>query len=340
MSRTFIFGDIHGCFDAFVELMEKIGVRDDDMIISVGDIVDRGGQSKEVYHFFKSRKNSKVIVGNHERKHLNGILSYSQKIVKVQFGNEYESFREWLKTLEYFHITDEAIIVHAAFEHDKTIFEQKEEVLSGSTSGEKYLEKKYGAELFWSDYYKGEKAIIYGHHVVGKNPLVKNNTYGIDTGACVDGYLTAIELPGFIIHQVKSSKDIWKEEQRKMQIPVLKATDWESMEISSIEKQLFKLNYIQEEEVRNYLSGIQNWLLQLEELLTAIKKQLEAETKLLLEIHQENFNSVASQLEYRTFLFKCKSNNLSLADLQKSLETPEKRIHLAQKLGIENLPKR
>ena len=113
--RKFIIGDIHGCYDELIELTEKIGLTDNDMLISLGDIVDRGNKSKEVYEYFLNRPNSKVLIGNHERKHQNKILSYAQEIVKVQFGNEYDGFLKWLDMLDYFYETEEAIIIHAFF---------------------------------------------------------------------------------------------------------------------------------------------------------------------------------------------------------------------------------
>lgn len=211
--RTFVIGDIHGCYDELIALTKSINLKDEDLLVSLGDIVDRGNKSKEVYEYFKNRPNSIVLMGNHERKHLNGILSYAQEIVKVQFGEQYAEFIDWLKTLNYYHETDDALIIHAFFEHDKKIQEQKEEVLSGSTSGDRYLEKKYAENTYWNEYYRGKKPIIYGHHVVGDHPKIINNTYGIDTGSCHGNYLTAIELPSFQIHQVKAQKDYWIEEQ-------------------------------------------------------------------------------------------------------------------------------
>jgi serine/threonine protein phosphatase 1 len=139
--RKFIIGDIHGCFDELIELTEKIGLTDNDILISLGDIVDRGNKSKEVYEYFLNRPNSIVLMGNHERKHQNGILNYAQEIVKVQFENDYKVFLKWLDTLSYYYETEEAIIIHAFFEHDKEIEQQKDEVLCGSTSGSRYLEK-------------------------------------------------------------------------------------------------------------------------------------------------------------------------------------------------------
>jgi serine/threonine protein phosphatase 1 len=332
--RTFIIGDIHGCFDEPIELTEKIGLSDNDMLISVGDIVDRGNKSKEVYEYFLNRPNSKVLVGNHERKHQNKILSYAQEIVRVQFGADYENFLKWINTLDYYYETENAIIIHAFFEHDKDLKEQKQEVLCGSTSGDRYLEKKYAPETFWSEYYKGTKPIIYGHHVVGDNPKILNNTFGIDTGCCHGNYLTAIELPSFNVIQVKAKKDYWKEQQKLWQIPVLKAKNWSDMQFSDINKQLAKLAYIEEPEIVKYLSEIRIWKEELLNSYSAIKLNIDNLCKDLLEKYQDNFSIEANKFLFKTYLFKSKSNNLTIEDLKKGLSTPSKLIELEKQLKI------
>lgn len=336
MPKTFIFGDIHGCYDEFIQLTQQMNVSDDDLIISLGDIVDRGNKSVEVYTYFRNRPNSLVLMGNHERKHLNGILSYSQEIVKVQFEENYTAFLSWLETLPYHYETDEAIIVHAFFEHDKSLHEQKEEVLAGTTSGSRYLEEKYAEGTYWSDYYEGTKPIIYGHHVVGDSPKIKNNTYGIDTGACHGGRLTAIELPGFRIHQVSVESDYWKEEQSKWQIPVLKAKGWEHMKLTQVHQQIEKLSYKEEPEVQLFLSDMNVWIQQIEELIPIIKTSLETLSQELKREFADNFNQEVAKLPYRTFVFKASKNNLSLADITKAIDTPQKVLDLAAELGIEH----
>ncbi|MBO9202177.1 MULTISPECIES: metallophosphoesterase [Niastella] len=322
--RKFIVGDIHGCYDELMELIEKVGLTAEDMLISLGDIVDRGNKSKEVYEFFLNRPNSVVLMGNHERKHQNNVLSYAQEIVKVQFGSEYEGFLKWLDGLDYFYETEEAIIIHAFFEHDTELAKQKQEVLCGATAGDRYLEKKYPEGSSWTAFYKGTKPIIYGHQVVGEKPAIFNNTYGIDTGACHGDYLTAIELPGFIIHQVKAKADYWKEQQRTWQIPVLKAKNWQEMTFADIDKQLEKLAYIEDAEIVNYLNDIRNWKNELVNSYVPIKAQIENFTNELFATHQGNFSVEANKHLFKTFLFKSRANNLTLEDLQKSLNTPNK----------------
>jgi serine/threonine protein phosphatase 1 len=335
--KTFIIGDIHGCYDELIALFENASIKENDLILSLGDIVDRGPKSKEVYHFFKSRSNAKVLMGNHERKHVNNIMSYAQEIVKLQFGEEYSEFVNWTKQLDYYHETEEAIIIHAAFEHDKELFQQREDVLSGSTSGERYLEKKYAPDTFWSEYYKGEKPIIYGHHVVGDKIKIIGKTYGIDTGACHGGYLTAIELPGFRVHQVKSKKDYWEDEQKKWQIEVLRSKDWENMEVDIITKYVNKLSYIEDKEVRIYIENLTKWVDNLNNLLFDFLKKLEEETSSLMKLGDRKFTLEANKLPYNRFLFMCKSQKLTIDVLKKFLKTPAERILFAENLGLKNL---
>lgn len=340
MTKTFVIGDIHGCYDELMTLLEQMQVTDNDVVVSLGDIVDRGNQSQEVYQYLKNRPNTVVLMGNHERKHMNGILSYSQEIVKVQFGEAYSELVKWLDNLGYYYETEDAIIVHAFFEHDKPLEAQKEDVLAGTTSGSRHLEKKYDEGKYWQDYYQGTKPIIYGHHVVGDDPKIYNNTYGIDTGACHGGMLTAIELPGFKIHQVKAAKDYWKASQSEWQIPVLRAKQWERMTFGQVQKQLDKLAYKQETEVVAFIEGINQWVAQVKELLPLLKTQLEQVTQQLQQAHGDDFNQEASKLPYRTFIFKARGQKLHLNDLEKALDTPGKIIHLARQLGLENIPQR
>jgi serine/threonine protein phosphatase 1 len=176
--------------------------------------------------------------------------------------------------------------------------------------------------------------------VVGDAVKIKNNTYGIDTGACHAGKLTAIELPSFKIHQVQVQTDHWKEQQASWQVPVLEAKDWEHMKIDQVYRQLDKLDYKKEPEIRAFLDKQRHWIQQLENLRHTIKTEIESHTKTLIERYGDNFNREAAKLNYRSFVFKAKAGTLQMSDLEKSLHTPQKIIDLAKELGIENIPSR
>jgi serine/threonine protein phosphatase 1 len=55
-------------------------------------------------------------MGNHERKYLRQTLSYSQEIVKIQFGDRDGKFIDRVRDRPYGHETGSAILVHAAVE--------------------------------------------------------------------------------------------------------------------------------------------------------------------------------------------------------------------------------
>ncbi len=71
MNRVIAISDIHGCFDPFYELVTiRIGLDKTDMLILLGDYIDRGEKSKEVIDFImdliKSGFNVMALTGNHE----------------------------------------------------------------------------------------------------------------------------------------------------------------------------------------------------------------------------------------------------------------------------------
>ena len=69
MPRTIAIGDIHGCSIAFVALLESIDPQRDDTIVTLGDYVDRGIDSKGVIDQLISlgdRCRLVPLLGNHE----------------------------------------------------------------------------------------------------------------------------------------------------------------------------------------------------------------------------------------------------------------------------------
>lgn len=63
----YLMTDVHGEYKKFLNMLEKIGFKDDDELIILGDIFDRGDQPLEVLEYIVSHKNIKLILGNHEQ---------------------------------------------------------------------------------------------------------------------------------------------------------------------------------------------------------------------------------------------------------------------------------
>lgn len=65
--RHLVFGDIHGRFDDMMLLLHHVGYEpDQDVLYTVGDMVDRGPNSMDVVRFFTEHENRHTIMGNHE----------------------------------------------------------------------------------------------------------------------------------------------------------------------------------------------------------------------------------------------------------------------------------
>ncbi|WP_427158782.1 metallophosphoesterase [Aliinostoc sp. HNIBRCY26] len=333
--RTIVVGDIHGCYEELLHLLTKVKLREEDCLISLGDIVDRGVDSVKVYEFLKQRPNTIVLMGNHERKHLRQTLSYSQEIVKLQFGDRYVEFLEWVSRLPYYHETENAIFVHAAVEDGIPIHQQKEEVLCGCTAGEKHLEKLYG-RTYWSQLYSGTKPIIFGHHVVGNEPLIiTGKIYGIDTGACHGGRLTALILPTFEIVQVQAPKDYWHDEMIKWQLPVMQAKPWGSYKWDKIQAICNDFKTSSHREVVAFMREKQKWVNHLLSFApTIILKVEEKLTELISLYGQDNFKKPASCFSYATLLYKANASHLTVDFLKETLPTPDKWLQVMNDLEI------
>ena len=67
--RILAFGDIHGCSVAFDALLETVAPGPDDLVITLGDYIDRGPDSKKVVdHLIALHENLDIVslAGNHE----------------------------------------------------------------------------------------------------------------------------------------------------------------------------------------------------------------------------------------------------------------------------------
>jgi serine/threonine protein phosphatase 1 len=214
--KTLVIGDIHGCYREMMNLIDKAGLADDDQIVALGDIVDRGPDSASVADFFMTQSNTKCLLGNHEEKHIlvsSGILqpAPAQEITMVQIPEEkYVPMLQFFKKLPTYMDLPDALTIHGLLEPDVLIEDQKRNVLIGTMSGEINIKKRYPKP--WYEYDFGEKPVIAGHHDYsheGKPLIIKDKVFLIDTACCYGKSLTALLLPEFKLFTVKSEKNYW-----------------------------------------------------------------------------------------------------------------------------------
>ncbi len=204
MQKTFVVGDIHGCFDKLSALMNKLPLNETrDQLIFIGDYIDRGPSSFDVVNYLidlKKRVPGTIFIkGNHEdmlQNYLDGSDRFTYQINGGQQTlDEYlnrsdnkEAFpipAEHLKffdSLQLYYQTDDYIFVHAGL-REKVPLESQDKM-----------------DLLWirdefihSDFNFG-KRVIFGHTPF-KEPLLQANKIGIDTGAVYGNLLTCVQLP-------------------------------------------------------------------------------------------------------------------------------------------------
>lgn len=233
INRTIVVGDIHGCFDELMELIEKVKwKKDEDQLILAGDLIDRGPKPKETVEWARINRAAGVR-GNHEDKHLRWNRHEAKRLANPKYLNPMRGFQEkrmqehnslspddwvYLENLPlYQQIAPNYIVVHAGLIFGVPLKEQKGEFvvraryLDGKNKMMK-LEDDYSVPkggIFWTEKWKGPENIIYGHNVtIGKpridEPVPGIQCYGIDTGCCFGGYLTALIFPSMEVVQVKA----------------------------------------------------------------------------------------------------------------------------------------
>lgn len=72
--RLFFVGDIHGAFDLYQKGCKDLGITDEDVVISLGDLIDRGPKNFKSAMEFISKENRYAIMGNHEDMMVKGLL--------------------------------------------------------------------------------------------------------------------------------------------------------------------------------------------------------------------------------------------------------------------------
>ena len=62
----YVVSDIHGCYEEYLELINKIALGDEDHLYILGDALDRGPEPMKVLQDIMNRQNVTYIIGNHD----------------------------------------------------------------------------------------------------------------------------------------------------------------------------------------------------------------------------------------------------------------------------------
>lgn len=327
MRRTVIIGDIHGCFDELLELLQEVNLRPDDLLVSVGDLVDRGPAPGEVVRFFRERPNSVVVMGNHERKHVRGIFSYAQEITRLQLGERYAETVRWMRTLPYFFENEHVRVVHAAMLPGVPPAEQREEILCGSTSGERELAALF-PDSHWHDHYTDAKPVVVGHHV-DRAGADDPRRQGLRPGHRRLPWLEPDRAVRSGIHGPLGggARGSLVDRQAPWQLPVLKSKPWHGFTWSELTATIARFSSAPDVATRGWLETVEKWAADLRSSFPAL---VAAAHRVADELTTDELRRhPAAQC-----LFQARNGRLDQTSLARQCSTPRRTVDLAAALGL------
>lgn len=225
--RVYCIGDIHGRADLLQALHRGIlsdaqqgepGAVTRNIVVYVGDYIDRGMQSREVIDHILSDPlpgfEKVYLKGNHDDSLLQflrdpefgpmwfsyggdaTVLSYGVRMSPSKVGRDrFEDMRqqleanlppshlEFLQSLQMVYDCGDYLFVHAGFKPGVAVQQQKPEDMMWIR--EEFLESRHDFG----------KVVVHGHSVTDA-PEMKSNRIGIDTGAYASDTLTCLILEG------------------------------------------------------------------------------------------------------------------------------------------------
>lgn len=198
---TYIISDIHGCNKTFRKALKNVALKKTDNLILLGDLIDRGIDSKGVLdtvillrdHGF----NVICIKGNHEQMLIDGLNDTYAKVQWIRNGGKQtlqsfltsditgipQSYIDFINSFEDYVLLRDYILVHAGLDMTlKNPFEDKESLL--------WLREW---EPVYNKIWLGNKKLIHGHTPLKDFQIIEQldpphpQVWGIDGGVYLRG---------------------------------------------------------------------------------------------------------------------------------------------------------
>lgn len=197
MSLTYVIPDIHGRYDLLSEALAEITARsggDVGAIVTIGDYVDKGPDSKSVIERLRSgvdrRWNLVTLKGNHDDLMVAALRDPSKMAAWVAKGGDAalasyggdaaavpSAHIDWLDQLRLMHVDAHRVYVHAGVDPGIPLGQQSEVTL---------LWKRYPKEFSGGF---GALHVVHGHDNQPEGPLLYDGRTNLDTLAWRTGRL-------------------------------------------------------------------------------------------------------------------------------------------------------
>lgn len=205
--NIFVVGDIHGCYNRLMSQLSELKFDQiKDLVVSVGDLIDRGPQSLLCLELINEEW-FRCVRGNHEQMAIDTLINKSDGRLWFHNGGDWfqhldgdqqmyagDLIRESAKLPLFIELqtsNQKVVIAHAdypdnAYEFGKSV---NEEDAIWSRDRFNNIVDGYGAEITGADQF------YFGHTPIQRHAKAWNQNY-IDTGAVFGGMLTIVQVQG------------------------------------------------------------------------------------------------------------------------------------------------
>ena len=115
--KIWVVGDLHGCYDSFCGLLNKMDLKSNDKIICIGDLINRGPKSSQILDHFCNDTRFSSILGNHDWAFILSTLAKTGPIhsdfKELAESSHAAMWISWLRNQPFSMLLDEYFLVHA-----------------------------------------------------------------------------------------------------------------------------------------------------------------------------------------------------------------------------------
>ena len=195
-NRVWVIGDIHGYVETLRSLIENLNLVSKDIVICLGDMVDRGPDSAGVVKLFMEKENLYSLKGNHEQMLLmdweetNGLGNYSHdgfwSSLSPLSREDMIEIMTFIRFLPTEIILDKFRLVHAGY-CDMPYAESLEQQTD--------TERLWSRDIFTVNYpFDQERTVIVGHTIIQNYGVIGDNEVWNSTKLLKDGRASAIGI--------------------------------------------------------------------------------------------------------------------------------------------------
>ena len=180
-ANVWVIGDVHGYYNTLESLLKSLKLKRDDVVVLLGDLIDRGPRSAHVVKYVRESDNTHTIRGNHEQMMIDGFdeksffkdLNIDSRIwyhnggidteasyIRL-YGGEERATEEAAKDVKWMeHLVTEIVLDHWRLVHGG--YDQNHDVEGQGEDIHMYARKQFYTSKRAID---PKRAILFGHTV-------------------------------------------------------------------------------------------------------------------------------------------------------------------------------